>query len=55
MSLPISAIAAYAVTLAIAFVSAIAHPWFDAEAHFLKALTGLNEATAAALVSPAPP
>ena len=51
MSLPSTAIAAYAVTLAVALASAIAHPWFDEEGRFLSALTGVNQATAALLVA----
>lgn len=49
MSLPTSAVAAYAVTLVMALASAVVHPWFDAEAHFVSALTGMNQATAAVL------
>jgi len=51
MSLPSTAIAAYAVTLAVALASAVVHPWYEAESRFLSALTGMNEATAAVLVS----
>jgi hypothetical protein len=51
MSLPSTAIAAYAVTLVVALASAVAHPWYDAESRFLKALTTLNADTAAVLVS----
>ncbi len=51
MSLPFSAIAAYAVTLVMALASAVVHPWFDAETRFLSALTGMNQATAALLMT----
>lgn len=49
MSLSVSAFAAYAVTLLISLASAVAHPWFDAEARFVNALTSMNEATSALL------
>ncbi len=51
MSLPVSAFAAYAVTLVMALASAVIHPWFDAETHFVKALTSMNEATVSAVSS----
>jgi hypothetical protein len=51
MSLPLSAVAGYSVTLVMALAGAFAHPWYDAESRFLHALTGMNEATAAMLVS----
>jgi hypothetical protein len=51
MSLPVTAFAAYAVTLVLALGSAVIHPWFDAETHFVKALTSMNEATVSAVSS----
>ena len=44
MSMPLTAVAAYAVTLAVALASAIVHPWYEAESRFLSALTGMNAA-----------
>jgi hypothetical protein len=55
MSLSVSAFAAYVITMVIAVAGAIVHPWFDAEAHFVKALTVLNADTAAAMTSPESP
>ena len=47
MHLPAVAISAYIATLIIAVAAAIVHPWFDVEAHFVKAVTGLSTAVAA--------
>jgi hypothetical protein len=46
MHLPAAAISAYIATLVIAVSAAIVHPWFDVEAHFVKAVTGLSTAVA---------
>lgn len=45
MRLP-TAISAYVATLLIAVVAALVHPWYGAEAHFVKAVTGLSTALA---------
>lgn len=43
---PALAVSAYIATLVIAVVAAIVHPWFDVEAHFVRAVTGLSTAVA---------
>ncbi|WP_157085101.1 hypothetical protein [Hydrogenophaga palleronii] len=47
MRLPAPAIVGYTATLVIAVAAAAMHPWFDVEAHFVRALSGLNSAVSA--------
>lgn len=51
MHLPFSAIVGYVLTIVIAVAGAGAHPWFEAEAHFVKAVTGMAAAAAAAFAA----
>jgi hypothetical protein len=46
MHLPAPAIVGYLATLVIAVAAAALHPWFDVEAHFVRAVSGLNNAVA---------
>ncbi len=54
MHLPFAAVVGYVVTFVIAVAGAAAHPWFEAEAHFVRALVGLNADTAAAVATDTP-
>jgi hypothetical protein len=47
MHLPAPAIVGYLATLVIAVSAAAAHPWFDVEAHFVRAVAGMNTAVSA--------
>lgn len=49
MHLPFAAAFAYLATFMIAVASAVAHPWFDTEAHFVKAVVGMAKAAASML------
>lgn len=47
MHMPAPAIVGYLATLAAAVSAAAVHPWFDVEAHFVRAVAGLNTAVSA--------
>ncbi len=47
MHMPAPAIVGYLATLAIAVSAAAIHPWFDVEAHFVRAVAGMNIAVSA--------
>lgn len=46
MHLPARAVVGYVATLLIALSAAAVHPWFDVEAHFVRAVSGLGAAVA---------
>lgn len=54
MRLPAPAVIGYTATLVIAVAAAAMHPWFDVEAHFVRALSGFNAAVATMTSMPAP-
>lgn len=47
MHIPAPAIVGYLATLVIAVSAAAIHPWFDVEAHFVRAVAGMNTAVSA--------
>lgn len=47
MHLPAPAVLGYVATLVIAVAAAVMHPWFDVEAHFVRAVFGMNSAVSA--------
>lgn len=47
MHLPAPAIVGYLATLVIAVSAAAVHPWFDVEAHFVRAVASMNTAVSA--------
>lgn len=52
MHLPARAVVGYVATLLIALSAAAVHPWFDVEAHFVRAVSSLGTAVTSLTFTP---